>query len=60
MAMAFKAIQAATEGGDTQKGVLPVGQVTGLVRDLPTVAQVIERIVAEAESVQKRMETILS
>ncbi len=60
MAMAFKAIQSATEDGDTRKGVLPVGQVTGLIKDLPTVAMLIERIVAEAESRQKKMATMMS
>jgi enoyl-[acyl-carrier protein] reductase II len=60
MAMAFKAIQSATEDGDTRKGVLPVGQVTGLIKDLPTVAMLIERIVAEAESAQKKMATMMS
>ena len=32
--------------------MLPLGQVTGLVHDLPTVAEVIERIVAEAAAAQ--------
>jgi enoyl-[acyl-carrier protein] reductase II len=55
MANAFKAIQLATEDGDNEKGVLPVGQATGLIRDMPKVSEVIERIVAEAEAVQKKM-----
>ncbi|MBN2283791.1 MAG: nitronate monooxygenase [Deltaproteobacteria bacterium] len=49
-ANAFKAIQIATEDGDVTKGLLPVGQATGLVHDEPTVAELIERIVAEARS----------
>jgi len=60
MANAFKAIQLATEQGDTQKGVLPVGQVTGLIKDVPTVAEVIERIVREAEAVQKKVSGMMS
>ncbi len=60
MANAFKAIQLATEDGDTQKGVLPAGQITGLIKDEPTVAELIERIVAEAEAVQKKMAVMLS
>jgi hypothetical protein len=32
-----------------------VGQVTGLVVDLPTVAEVIERTVAEARHVTRRL-----
>ncbi len=55
MANAFKAIQLATEAGDTKTGVLPVGQITGLIKDLPTVAEMIDRIVSEAEAVQEKM-----
>jgi enoyl-[acyl-carrier protein] reductase II len=51
MANAFKAIRVATEDGDIRKGVLPVGQVTGLIRDIPTVAEAIERTVKEAEEI---------
>ena len=51
MANAFKAIRIATEDGDIHKGVLPVGQVTGLMRDIPTVAEAIERTVKEAEEI---------
>ena len=35
MANAFKAIRIATEDGDLTEGVLPVGQVTGLIKDNP-------------------------
>ncbi len=55
MANAFKAIQLATEEGDNEKGVLPVGQATGLIQDMPKVSEVIERIVGEAEGAQKKM-----
>ena len=51
MANAFKQIRVATEYGDLEKGVLPVGQVQGLIHDIPTVQEVIERTVAEAEEV---------
>jgi NAD(P)H-dependent flavin oxidoreductase YrpB (nitropropane dioxygenase family) len=50
-ANAFKLILAATEEGDTEGGLLPVGQVTGLIHDEPTVAELIDRIVAEARAV---------
>lgn len=36
--------------GNTDAGVLASGQVAGIIDDLPTVADLIERIVAEAES----------
>lgn len=51
MANAFKAIRVATEDGDTEHGVLPVGQVTGLLHDIPTVKELMERTVEEAEEV---------
>ena len=55
MANAFQAIRLATEEGDTKKGVLPVGQVTGLIHDEPSVAEVMERIVAEAKVQQQKL-----
>ena len=55
MANGFKAFQLATEEGDLVKGLLPVGQATGLIHDEPTVAEVVERIVAEARQVQERL-----
>ena len=53
LATAFRSFRLATEEGDRERGVLPLGQVTGLVHDVPTVAQVIERIVAEAAEAQR-------
>ncbi len=55
MANAFKLIRIATEDGDTASGVLPVGQVTGLLHDVPTVQEVVERTVREAEEVIGRL-----
>jgi enoyl-[acyl-carrier protein] reductase II len=55
MANAFKAIKRATEDGDQIKGLLPVGQTTGLVHDVPVVSELIERIVAEAEAAERRI-----
>ncbi len=55
MANAFKLIRIATEDGDTKNGVLPVGQVTGLLNDIPTVQEVIERTVEEAEKIIKEL-----
>jgi enoyl-[acyl-carrier protein] reductase II len=52
LATAFRAFRLATEEGDEARGVLPLGQVTGLVHDLPRVAEVIERIVAEAAAAE--------
>jgi enoyl-[acyl-carrier protein] reductase II len=51
----FKALLIATEDGDVEKGVLPVGQATGLIHDEPSVSELIERIVEEARSVEKNV-----
>jgi enoyl-[acyl-carrier protein] reductase II len=55
MANAFKAIRIATENGDIEQGVLPVGQVTGLLHDEPTVAELMERMVAQAKQQQQKL-----
>ncbi|MBN1613966.1 MAG: nitronate monooxygenase [Deltaproteobacteria bacterium] len=52
MAQGFKGLQDATQTGDTETGILPVGQCQGLIHDEPTVAEVIENIVAEAKKAQ--------
>ena len=59
MANAFKMIKVATESGDTQTGVLPVGQVQGLIHDQPTVAELFERIAKEAKAAQTRVNSAL-
>ena len=56
MARGFSAFQLGTMNGDLERGVLPLGQVTGLVHDTPTVAEVIKRTVAEAEQVIARLQ----
>ena len=55
LANAFKMIRIATEDGDLKTGVLPAGQITGLIHDEPTVKELIERIVAEARQIQQGM-----
>lgn len=60
MASGFEAFRLATEDGDIEKGILPVGQVTGLLHDEPTVKEVIERIVAEAKQVRERLDKQIS
>lgn len=44
------AMQRAIEQGDLTRGVQPIGQVQGLVRDAPPVAEIIRRVMGEAES----------
>jgi NAD(P)H-dependent flavin oxidoreductase YrpB (nitropropane dioxygenase family) len=42
--------------GDNIDGILPLGQITGIIRDTPTVKAVVERIVEEAKKVLKDVE----
>jgi len=60
MANAFKAIKLATEDGDVKEGVLPVGQVQGLIHDEPTVAELFARMVAEAQKAQAKVNAALA
>ncbi len=55
MAVGFKAFEVGTMDGDNVKGVLPIGQVTELVHDTPTVETIITRIVKEAEEARKQL-----
>ena len=54
-ATAFDKIKWATEDGDLKKGVHLTGQVQGLINDLPTVQEVIERTIKEARESYKSM-----
>ena len=59
LAMAANApmwIKAALVDGDPEVGVLPTGQNVGVIEELPTVAELIERIVAEATTTLERLE----
>jgi NAD(P)H-dependent flavin oxidoreductase YrpB (nitropropane dioxygenase family) len=47
--------KAALVDGRTDVGVLPTGQVVGEITELPTVAELIGRIVAEATTVLERL-----
>jgi enoyl-[acyl-carrier protein] reductase II len=60
LANAFKAFRLATEEGDIDKGVLPVGQCTGLIHDEPPVKELFDRMVREAEGIEKRMAGIFA
>ena len=44
----------AMELGDPDGGIWSAGQVQGLIHDIPTVKELIDRIVAEAEDVIKQ------
>ncbi|MBN1613907.1 MAG: nitronate monooxygenase [Deltaproteobacteria bacterium] len=48
-------IKAALENGDEDMGFMPCGQVCGRIDDIPTVKELIERIVAEAEAILEKI-----
>lgn len=48
-------IKKAMVDGDADLGVMPSGQVCGRINDIPTVQELIERIVAEAEETLKSL-----
>lgn len=54
-ANSFKQVNAATVKGDVEKGILPLGQSAGLINDIPTVLEVIRRIVDEAEEISRKI-----
>jgi NAD(P)H-dependent flavin oxidoreductase YrpB (nitropropane dioxygenase family) len=47
--------KAALVDGRVEAGILPTGQVTGVIDELPTVADLIDRIMAEAGAVLERL-----
>ena len=55
MAGAQEAMRRAIEDGDLERGVQPAGQVLGLLEDVPTAAELMARIAAEAETSLKRL-----
>ena len=60
LANASHAFQLATEEGNLKNGVLPVGQCTGLIKDEPTVKELLDRMVHEAEMIERRMAGIFA
>lgn len=58
LAMAANApmlIKAALVDGDASVGVLPTGQVTGVIDDLPSVADLLAQIEADARATLARL-----
>jgi NAD(P)H-dependent flavin oxidoreductase YrpB (nitropropane dioxygenase family) len=41
--------------GELDAGILPTGQVVGVIDDLPSAAEVVNRIIAEAETTLDRL-----
>ena len=48
-------IKAAMVDGKPEVGILPTGQVTGVIGELPTVAELLDRIEREADATLKRL-----
>ena len=48
--------KAAMVDGRLDAGILPTGQVVGSIDELPTVAELVERVVAEAEAALQRLQ----
>ncbi len=55
MAEGVEDVRLAITNGDHDRGTLPVGQNVGLIKDIPSVAELMERTVAEADAAQKKM-----
>jgi enoyl-[acyl-carrier protein] reductase II len=47
-------------GGDTDWGSVPAGQIVGMIEDVPTCRELIERIMGQAQEALARMNTIWS
>ena len=55
MAIGFEAFKVGTMNGDNKKGVLPLGQITGIIKDTPTVKKIIDRTIEQAGEVKKNL-----
>jgi nitronate monooxygenase len=44
------------QAGNLEKGIMPVGQAIGRVKDVPTVAELMERILEEAKEVKGKLD----
>lgn len=53
MAIGFEAFEKGTLEGDNKKGVIPIGQNAGLIFDTPTVKEIIEKMVSDAETIKE-------
>ena len=53
--LAVEAIEKMTINGDMKKGVQLTGQVQGIIHDVPTVSELMERIVKDAGEICRTM-----
>jgi enoyl-[acyl-carrier protein] reductase II len=59
-AIGAKLFRVATTNGDPVNGILMMGQTVGRIHDIPTVQEVIDRTVAEAKQMLKKMNAELA
>ena len=52
MANGYKLFKIGTIDGNSDKGIIPIGQSTGLINDRPAVSELIEKIMLEANNVK--------
>lgn len=57
---AMPRLKTATEDGDLKQGMQFIGQSQGLIRDVSTVDEIIQRILAEAKEAKSKTDEILS
>ncbi len=55
MSNAFRSVMMAIDEGDREKGVFLMGQVTGIIKETPSVQEVMEAIMAEAVASHQAM-----
>ena len=55
MAIGFDAFKSGTMEGDNSRGVLPIGQVAGLMKETLPVSEIIRKMVTEAQKAQKSL-----
>ncbi len=46
------------ENGDLSEGIYPMGQIIGAIEDIPTVAELIKRTIAEAMEAKKKLDKL--
>jgi len=55
MALGFEAFKSGTIEGDNQKGVLPLGQVAGIIHDTKSVKTIVDEIIHDAGTVKQEL-----
>lgn len=55
MALGFEAFKSGTIEGDNERGVLPLGQVAGIIHDTKPVKNIIDEIIRDAGKVKKEL-----